>query len=89
MANAVGSSLLAVGTFGLATALNYAVSGMVNWPVAGLFIAGGLLGGLVGTRLSLRLAGQCGTLARIFAGIVFVVAAYILYRSGSALRLAG
>lgn len=85
MANAVGSSLLAVGTFGLATALNYAVSGMVNWPVAGLFIAGGLLGGLVGTRLSLRLAGQRNTLARIFAGIVFVVAAYILYRSGSAL----
>lgn len=89
MSNAVGSSLLAVGTFGLATALNYAVSGMVNWPVAGLFIAGGVVGGLIGTRLSLRLAGQRGTLARIFAGIVFVVAAYILYRSGSALRLAG
>lgn len=89
MANAVGSSLLAVGTFGLATALNYAASGMVNWPVAGLFIAGGLLGGMVGTRLSLRLAGQRNTLARIFAGIVFVVAAYILYRSGSALRLVG
>ncbi|MGE4366642.1 sulfite exporter TauE/SafE family protein [Thermomonas sp.] len=89
MANAVGSSLLAVGTFGLATALNYAASGMVNWPVAGLFIAGGLLGGMVGTRLSLRLAGQRNTLARIFSGIVFVVAAYILYRSGSALRLVG
>ncbi|MFZ5607217.1 MAG: sulfite exporter TauE/SafE family protein [Pseudomonadota bacterium] len=89
MANAVGSSLLAVGTFGLATALNYAASGMVNWPVAGLFIAGGLLGGMAGTRLSLRLASQRNTLARIFAGIVFVVAAYILYRSGSALRLVG
>jgi uncharacterized protein len=28
--NAIGSSLLSVGTFGLATALNYAVSGLVN-----------------------------------------------------------
>ena len=85
MSNAVGSSLLAVGTFGLATALNYAASGLVDWGIAGLFIAGGLVGGLLGTRLSLRLGARRNTLARIFAAIVFVVAAYILYRSGSAL----
>lgn len=85
MSNAVGSSLLAVGTFGLATALNYAASGLVDRGIAGLFIAGGLVGGLLGTRLSLRLGARRNTLARIFAAIVFVVAAYILYRSGSAL----
>ncbi len=85
MSNAVGSSLLAVGTFGLATALNYAASGLVDWGIAGLFIAGGLVGGLLGTRMSLRLGARRNTLARIFAAIVFVVAAYILYRSGSAL----
>ena len=85
MANAVGSSLLAVGTFGLAAALDYARSGWVDWGVAGLFILGGIGGGLLGTRWSLKLAAQRDMLSRIFAGIVFAVAAYILYRSGTAL----
>ncbi|MBN8608080.1 MAG: sulfite exporter TauE/SafE family protein [Caulobacterales bacterium] len=85
MANAVGSSLLAVGTFGLATALNYARSGWVDWGVAGLFILGGIGGGLLGTRLSLKLAARRNTLSHIFAGIVFAVAVYILFRSGSTL----
>ena len=35
MVFAIGSSLLAVGAFGLATAVNYAASGLVDWPVAG------------------------------------------------------
>ena len=85
MSNAVGSSLLAVGTFGLATALNYAASGLVDWKIAGLFILGGIGGGVMGTRLSLRLGGHRNALGRIFAGIVFAVALYILYRSASAL----
>ncbi|MBN9244996.1 MAG: TSUP family transporter [Mesorhizobium sp.] len=46
MINVIGSSLLAVGAFGLATALNYAASGLVDWPVAFEFIAGGILGGI-------------------------------------------
>ncbi len=85
MSNAVGSSLLAVGTFGLATALNYAASDLIDWKVAGLFILGGIGGGLLGTRLSLQLGRHRNALSRIFAGIVFVVALYILYRSGSTL----
>jgi len=85
MSKAVGSSLLAVGAFGLATAMNYAASGLVDWRIAGLFIAGGIGGGLLGTRLSLHLGQQKNTLARVFAGVVFVVAFYILYRNGSAL----
>lgn len=84
MSNAVGSSLLAVGSFGLATALNYAASGLVDWHIAGLFIAGGIGGGLLGTRLSLHLGQQKNTLARIFAAVVFVVAFYILYRNAGA-----
>jgi Predicted permeases len=82
---AVGSSLLAVGSFGLATALNYAASGLVDWTIAGLFIAGGVVGGLFGTRLSLHLGQRRNTLARLFAAVLFAVAGYILYRSGSAL----
>ncbi|SMF09661.1 hypothetical protein SAMN06265365_10254 [Tistlia consotensis] len=82
MIGAVGTSLLAVGTFGLTTAVNYAASGLVDWPVAGLFIVGGLLGGQLGGRLAMRLAKQKATLQRIFAGLIFVVAAYVLWRSG-------
>lgn len=40
MTSAVGSSLLAVGTFGLATAINYAVSGLIDWLIAAEFIGG-------------------------------------------------
>src|ERR1700730_10267254 len=50
--NAVGSSLLAVGTFGLATAVNYAWSGLIDWTIAAEFIGGGVLGGILGTLLA-------------------------------------
>lgn len=85
MIKAVGSSLLAVGSFGLATAINYAVSGLVDWPVAGEFIAGGIVGGLLGMMLANRLSARKNTLNRIFAALIFAVAAYVLYRSGRTL----
>jgi hypothetical protein len=85
MIKAVGSSLLAVGSFGLATAVNYSFSGLVNWPVAGEFIAGGVVGGLLGMTLANRLSAQKNTLNRIFAVLIFAVAAYVLYRSGTTL----
>jgi len=85
MINAIGSSLLAVGSFGLATALNYALSGLVDWPVAGEFIAGGIVGGLLGMTLANHLSTQKNALNRIFAGLIFAVAVYVLYRSGQAL----
>lgn len=79
--NAVGSSLLSVGVFGTATAANYALSGLVDWPIAGLFIAGGGLGGTLGMRLAGRLATRKNLLTRVFAGVIFTVAAYMLVRS--------
>ena len=81
MINAIGSSLLSVGSFGVTTAANYALSGLIAWVVAAEFIAGGVLGGLFGMRLALRLSGRRATLNRIFAGLVFVVALYMLYRN--------
>jgi len=81
MITAVGTSLLAVGVFGLATALNYAASGLVDWAVAAEFITGGLAGGWLGMRAACRLAADRNTLNRIFAGIVFTVALYIIWRS--------
>ena len=79
--NAVGSSLLSVGAFGAATAANYAVSGLVDWTVAGLFITGGAVGGAFGMRLAVGMAARKGMLTRVFAGIIFVVAAYMLVQS--------
>ena len=84
MINAIGSSLLAVGSFGLATALNYAASGLVDWPIAFEFIAGGIIGGIAGMMLANRLSAGKNTLNRIFAGLIFAVAAYVLYRSAGA-----
>lgn len=87
MIKAVGSSLLAVGSFGLATAINYAASGLVDWTVAAEFILGGAVGGVLGMMLATRLSAGKDTLNRVFAAIIFVVAAYVLYRSGGALGL--
>ena len=68
--NAVSSSLVAVTAFGLTTAASYAYSGLVSWQLAGLFIAGGVVGGLIGTNsarfLSTGWAMNClhGSMAR-------------------------
>ncbi len=79
--NAVGSSLVAVAVFGLTTAGNYAISGLVDWRLAALFLAGGVLGGLIGAALAKQLADKRGALNAIFAGVIFAVAAYMLVRS--------
>ncbi len=81
MLQAVGSSLFSVGSFGATTAASYALDGLVDWRVALLFIGGGLVGGAIGASFATQLSKQRGTLQRIFAGVVFVVAAYMLYRS--------
>lgn len=83
--NAVGSSLFSVGTFGITTATNYAISGLIDWRIAILFIVGGVLGGMLGMRLAIRLAANRGALVKVFAVVLFVVAAYMLYRSAGPL----
>jgi uncharacterized membrane protein YfcA len=85
MISAIGSSLLSVGSFGVTTAVNYALSGLVAWALAAEFIGGGILGGILGMRLALHFSTQRATLNRIFAGVIFVVAAYMLYRNAGGL----
>jgi uncharacterized membrane protein YfcA len=84
MLDAVGSSLFSVGAFGLTTAVSYSLDGLIDWRMAALFIAGGVLGGLAGLKLAVRLAAQKGRLTRVFAGLVLLVAVYVLYRSAAA-----
>ncbi|MEI4486746.1 sulfite exporter TauE/SafE family protein [Frigidibacter sp. MR17.14] len=84
MINAVGTSLVAVTAFGLTTALNYAASGLVDWALAGVFIAGGLGGGLAGAAVARRLSDR-GSLSTVFAFLIFAVAAYMLWHAAAAL----
>lgn len=85
--NAVGSSLVAVTAFGATTAANYAVSGSVNWPIAALFICGGICGGYAGSHAAHALASRKGYLNVVFAVLIFAVAIYMLVRSLAALGL--
>jgi uncharacterized protein len=79
--NAIGSSLVSVTAFGLTTAASYAWSGLIDWPIAGLFIVGGALGGLLGTKLARHLAGYKHGLSLTFSSIVIVVGLYVISRS--------
>jgi hypothetical protein len=79
--NAMATSLLAVASFGTTTAASYALSGLIDWPIAGAFIAGGFAGAVAGGRLAIRLSTVRGALTRLFAALIFVVAAYMLLQS--------
>jgi uncharacterized membrane protein YfcA len=79
--NAVGSSLVAVTAFGATAAFNYARSGLVDWRLATVFILGGVFGGLAGGRAAKVLGARRGALNMVFAGIIVVVAIYMLARS--------
>ena len=74
MINAVGTSLLAFAAFGLATATSCALSGLVDWPLAGVFIVRGIVDGMVGTVVAKRLSGR-GSLTTVFAVLISFVAA--------------
>jgi uncharacterized membrane protein YfcA len=78
---AIGTSLFAVGAFGLTTAANYAISGLVDWPVAAEFIGGGILGGWLGALGAKRLAQTRGALNLIFALAIIAVAIFMLVKS--------
>ena len=79
--NAVSSSLVAVTAFGMTTAASYAWSGLVWWGLAALFVAGGIAGGLIGTRSARHLSKRRGALNIVFAVVIIAVALYMLARN--------
>ena len=81
MLNAVGSSLLSVTALGSTTAANYALSGLVDWRIAGFFLLGGAAGSVLGIMTSGRLAHRKGLLTRIFGWVVIMVGVYVLIQS--------
>jgi uncharacterized protein len=48
----INYALIFIGTFGSITAATYSLSGEINWPVAILFVLGGIIGGMYGTKIS-------------------------------------
>jgi uncharacterized protein len=77
--DAVGTSLISVSTFGFLTATRYSLSGEINWLISLLFIGGGILGGIFGTRMSSKVSKE--KLKMVFAIILIAVAVYIILKS--------
>ncbi len=94
---AIGTSLLAVGTFGVVTAIRYAIvapelqyisSGIIGDVlvfVAIVYVLGGIMGGYLGTKLSVNLGGKKGTLRKVFSVIIILVGIYVAVESYPAL----
>jgi len=77
IALAIGTSLVAVTAFGAATAIGYAASGMIDWPLTALFVVGGALGGWVAARLTRFLSARTNALRPMFAVFVIVAGLYV------------
>jgi uncharacterized membrane protein YfcA len=81
MANATASSLLSVALFGAATSANYAISGLVDWRLAGLLLAGGVAGGVIGLFAAKALSTRARLARSLFALLILIVAAYVAWRA--------
>lgn len=79
MIKAVGTSLISVGTFGIASAAVYAYYGYVLPLVSIAYLVGGIAGGYAGASIASRI--PRGMLRKIFAGIIIAVAIYIMYEN--------
>jgi uncharacterized membrane protein YfcA len=80
MSAAIGTSLVSVVAFGAATAASYAVSGLTDWRLAAIFIAGGLFGGLVGIAAGNVIGAHDRALRATFAGVVILTGIYVCIR---------
>lgn len=78
---AIGTSLVVVSALGLTTAASYATSGLVDWSVTALLVAGGVGGTAAGMAIGRRLGTRKGLLERGFAAVVIAVGAYIIVSS--------
>ncbi|QSO48519.1 sulfite exporter TauE/SafE family protein [Alicyclobacillus mengziensis] len=86
MIMAIGTSLFAVGTFGLTTAVSYAASGLVDWWVVLCYVAGGIIGGGIGSIAATKLSTKRRALNYIFSVIIFIVAIYMVIENWRAIH---
>lgn len=78
---AIGTSLVVVSALGMTTAVSYALSGLVDWPLTALLVAGGGAGTLAGMALGRSLGERKGLLERGFAAVVIAVGSYVTVSS--------
>lgn len=74
---AIGTSLVVVSALGLTTATSYALSGLVDWGITALLVAGGLVGAVTGIALGKKLGAREGLLERGFAALVIAIGGYV------------
>ena len=79
MIKAVGTSLIAVGTFGVAAAATYAFSSLVDPIISVLYVLGGVAGGYIGAKIASSM--PRGLLRKVFAIIIILVAIYMMYQN--------
>ncbi|WP_069807485.1 sulfite exporter TauE/SafE family protein [Vulcanisaeta thermophila] len=75
---AIGTSLISVGTFGVASGAEYWFYGDVLIPIALLYVAGGVAGGYAGTSIAVRAPRR--TLRIAYGIIIVLVGVYMLLR---------
>ena len=81
LAAAQATSLLSVAAFGASTAVNYSLSGMINWWAVLAMAMGGAVGTWAGLPISKRLADYAAFSRRLFAGMILLVAVYIFVKT--------
>lgn len=81
LAAAQATSLLSVAAFGASTAVNYSLSGLVDWGVVAAMTVGGAAGTLAGLPLSKRLGDNAALGRQLFAGLILIVAVYVAVRA--------
>jgi len=86
--DAASASLVGVAAFGTASASSYAWSGLIDWQVAGLLVAGGLLGAVAGSRANAVLTQNKDRLSRLFAWFVVAAGLYVAGRGALAIVVA-
>ncbi|ESQ24562.1 MAG: putative permease [uncultured Acidilobus sp. OSP8] len=78
IARAIGTSLISVGTFGVASGLEYAVYGDTLFLISALYVIGGVAGGYLGTGLAVKAPKK--TLQRAYGVIIVLVGIYMIFR---------
>lgn len=81
LAAAQATSLLSVATFGASTAINYSLSGLIDWMAVAAMAVGGVFGTLAGMPISKKLADKAALGRQLFAGLILIVAVYVAYKA--------
>lgn len=81
LAAAQATSLLSVAAFGASTAVNYSLSGLIDWGVVAAMAVGGAAGTMAGLPLSKQLGDNTALGRRLFAGLIMIVAVYVAVRA--------